>query len=71
VGEKKNQRIPLFLSTCNMCIECGGTFIWEYPMFIWLSLKDEKNNLNLFSFGTPLVHGWSHVPCIKESMTRY
>jgi hypothetical protein len=27
VGEKKNQRIPLFLSTCSMCIECGGTFI--------------------------------------------
>jgi len=27
VGEKKNQKIPLFLSTCSMCIECGRTFI--------------------------------------------
>jgi hypothetical protein len=27
VGEKKIQRIPFFLSTCSMCIECGGTLI--------------------------------------------
>jgi hypothetical protein len=27
VGEKNKIKIPLFLSTCSMCIECGGTFI--------------------------------------------